>query len=176
MTMRELSSRRPRGSMSRRARARSPRTVQHRQPAFSRTVESSSFSTSRWSSPISPNSLTSTAARARAGCWSRWFSTVVLPAPRNPVSTVTGVVSAMRVTIQRVGGDLGRGDLDQAAVAGGPEEAAAPAGVAGDTVLAHQQQQGVAVAIDAQLLQVLGLAGGFTLPPQLAAAAAVVAD
>ena len=101
---------------------------------------------------------------------------MVLPAPRKPVNTVTGVVSAMGVAVQRVGRDLRRSDFDQGAVEGGSVEAVAAAGVAGDAVLVDQQQQRVAVAIDAELLQVLGLAGGFALSPQPAAAAAEVAD
>src|SRR5438045_6202794 len=32
-----------------------------------------------------------TAVAAIAGCFSTWFSSVVLPLPRNPVSTVTGM-------------------------------------------------------------------------------------
>ena len=69
----------------------SPRTVQHRQPLFISTTSSVALSTSRWSMPISPNSLTITAVSAMSGCFSTWFSTVVLPLPRNPVSRVTGI-------------------------------------------------------------------------------------
>ena len=73
-------------------RTRSPRTVQHRQPEFSVTMPSSSdFSTSRWSSPISPNSLMITAVSASSGRRSSLFSSVVLPLPKKPVSTVTGM-------------------------------------------------------------------------------------
>ena len=73
-------------------RTRSPRTVQHRQPEFRVTMPSSSdFSTSRWSSPISPNSLMITAVSASSGRRSSLFSSVVLPLPRKPVSTVTGM-------------------------------------------------------------------------------------
>src|ERR1700744_2980064 len=108
---------------------------------------------------MSPNSLTSTAVRASAGCRSRGFSSVVLPAPRNPVTTVIGVVSAMRVTIQRVRVDQRRGNLNQAAVTRGAEKAVAATGVAGHSVLLNQQQQRVAVAVDPQFLQVLDLAG-----------------
>ena len=72
----------------------SPRTVQHRQPLFSSTISSVALSTSRWSRPISPNSLTMTAVAAMPGCFSTWFSSVVLPLPRNPVSTVTGMRAA----------------------------------------------------------------------------------
>src|SRR5258708_6559340 len=103
--------------------------------------------------PISPNSLTRTAVRASAGWRSRWFSTVVLPEPRNPVSTVTGVVSA----IQFLRIDQWRGNLHQRAVAHRAVETDAAAGVTGDALLIHQQQDRVAVAIDAELLQVLPL-------------------
>src|SRR5438105_2367982 len=69
----------------------SPRTVQHRQPLLSSTTSSVALSTNRWSRPISPNSLTMTAVAAIPGCFKTWFSSVVLPLPRNPVSTVTGM-------------------------------------------------------------------------------------
>ena len=36
---------------------------------------------------------------ASSGWRSRWASSVVLPAPRKPISTVTGVISAMRVAV-----------------------------------------------------------------------------
>ena len=75
----------------------SPRTVQHRQPLFSNTTSSVALSTSRWSRPISPNSLTMTAVAAMPGCFSTWFKTVVLPLPRNPVSTVTGIREAASI-------------------------------------------------------------------------------
>src|SRR6202012_3482960 len=138
--------------------------------------KSHAFPTRRWTKPIWPNSFTSTAVRASSGCRSRWFSSVVLPAPRKPVSTVTGVVSAMGMAIQRVGRHLRCRDLDQPAIPSGSEEAIAASGMAGDAALIHQQQQGVAVAIDTQFLQVLGLAGRLTLAPQPRPAAAEVAD
>src|SRR5207253_3397146 len=74
--------------------AMSPRTVQQRQPLFSKTTSSVALSTRRWSRPISPNSLTMTAVAAMPGCFSTWLSSVVLPLPRNPVSTVTGIREA----------------------------------------------------------------------------------
>src|ERR1700722_13839515 len=97
--------------------------------------------------PISPNSLTSTAVRASSGCRSRWFNTVVLPAPRQPVSTVTGVVSAIKFF--RV--DQRGGNLHQGAVAHRTVEAGAAAGVTGHTLLLHRQQDGIAVAVEAEL-------------------------
>ena len=72
----------------------SPRTVQQMQPFFSSTASSIACSISRWSSPTAPNSLTMTTVSASEGRRSRWFSTVVLPLPRNPVMIVTGTVFA----------------------------------------------------------------------------------
>jgi len=46
---------------------------------------------SRWSSPISPNSLTITAVMANSGALSSRLSSVVLPLPRNPDSRKTGM-------------------------------------------------------------------------------------
>src|SRR5271156_2918044 len=103
--------------------------------------------------PISPNSFTSTAVRAIAGWRRRWFSTVVLPAPRKPVSTVTGVVSAIECF--RV--DQRCGDLHQGTVPHRAEETVAAAGVAGDTLLIHEQQDRIAIAIDAELAKMLWL-------------------
>ena len=73
------------------ASTRSPRMVQHRQPDCSSTILSPTYSTSRWSSATSPNSLMMTAVSASAGSFSRRLSSVVLPAPRKPVSTVSGI-------------------------------------------------------------------------------------
>ena len=67
--------------------------VQQRQPLESRTVLSSTVSTSWWSMPTSPNSLMSTAASPSEGCFKSWLSSVVLPLPRKPVSTMIGVSS-----------------------------------------------------------------------------------
>jgi hypothetical protein len=77
----------------------------------------------------------------------------------------------MRVPIQGIGRNLGRGDFHQRAIAKRPVEAIPPPGVTGDAILMHQQQQRVAVAIDPQFLQVLRLAGRFAFPPQPAATA-----
>src|SRR5258708_24659798 len=106
--------------------------------------------------PISPNSLTSTAVRASSGRRSKLFNTVVLPEPRKPVSTVTGVVSA--IEFFRI--DQRRGDLHQGVVAHRAIEAGAAASVAGHALLLHQQQDGVAVAVDAELFKVLNLPRG----------------
>ena len=69
----------------------SPRTVQHRQPSESWMMPSDDCSTSRWSIATSPNSLMMTAVSASAGSFSSRLSSVVLPAPRKPVSTETGI-------------------------------------------------------------------------------------
>ena len=72
---------------------RSPRTEQHMQPLASNTVSSVVCAIRSWSRPISPNSLTMTTVPVRSGRRSRRLSSVVLPLPRNPVSTVTGMRS-----------------------------------------------------------------------------------
>ena len=75
---------------------KSSATVQQMQPLVSSTISpgaqafAAHSSTSPPSNPASPNSLTITAMRRPSACVSRERSNVVLPAPRNPVSTVTG--------------------------------------------------------------------------------------
>src|SRR5688572_11306171 len=75
---------------------KSSATVQHIQPLVSSTMSpgaqafAAHSSTSPPSNPASPNSLTITAMRRPSACVSSERSNVVLPAPRNPVSTVTG--------------------------------------------------------------------------------------
>src|SRR5579875_3021876 len=64
----------------------------------------------------------------------------------------------------------------QHAVARGTEETAARAGVAGDAALIDQQQQRVAVAVDAQLDEALHVSRAFALAPQLLAGSRPVAD
>ena len=81
----------------------SPRTVQQMQPFFSSTASSIACSISRWSSPTAPNSLTITTVSASDGWRSRWFSTVVLPLPRKPVSIVTGTVFAASFITRSIG-------------------------------------------------------------------------
>ena len=44
--------------------------------------------------PTVPNSLTSTASRRPPGLASKWRISVVFPAPRKPVMTVTGIFSS----------------------------------------------------------------------------------
>src|SRR5258708_9612772 len=101
--------------------------------------------------PISPNSLTSTAVRASSGRRSKLFNTVVLPAPRKPVSTVTGVVSA--IEFFRI--DQRRGDLHQRAVTHRAIETGAAAGVAGHALLLPPQQDCIPVPTDPHILQQL---------------------
>src|SRR5918998_2048144 len=79
---------RPSSSMS--APTRSSRVVQHTQPLPSRTVRSSTRRRRWWSSPTSPNSFTRSAVLAIDGSDSTLARRVVLPLPRNPVTTVTG--------------------------------------------------------------------------------------
>ena len=86
------------------ASTRSPRKVQHRQPLCSSTTPSLIGLTSRWSSPISPNSLMITAVSASAGSVTSRLSSEVLPAPRKPVSTVRGMGSDRAQGIFRKGG------------------------------------------------------------------------
>ena len=75
---------------------KSSATVQQMQPLVSSTISpgaqafAAHSSTSPPSKPASPNSLTITAMRRPSACVSSERSSVVLPAPRNPVRTVTG--------------------------------------------------------------------------------------
>src|SRR5712671_2079005 len=70
---------------------RSERKLQHRQPLPSSTVFSLLSRSSASSMPASPNSLTRTAVPWPSGVSKKCFTSVVLPAPRNPVTTVTGI-------------------------------------------------------------------------------------
>src|SRR3954452_18975741 len=71
-------------------------TVQQMQPLVSSMMSpgaqafAAQSPTSPPSNPASPNSLTITAMRRPSACVSRERNSVVLPAPRNPVRTVTG--------------------------------------------------------------------------------------
>src|SRR3990170_2059119 len=56
-------------------------------------------STTRRSRPISPNSLMITAVSASSGRRSSLFSSVVLPLPKKPVSTVTGMRCSAAVCV-----------------------------------------------------------------------------
>ena len=76
------------------ARSRSPRSLQQMQALLSE-ISSASARTSRATRPLStstaPNSLTTTAIFLPWTPRSRWFRVVVLPLPRKPTSTPTGV-------------------------------------------------------------------------------------
>ena len=83
---------RSRSATSRRsAICRSERVLQHRQPLPSSTVSSALARSSASSMPTAPNSLTTTAVPAPSGVVRKRRSSVVLPAPRKPVTTVTGM-------------------------------------------------------------------------------------
>ena len=77
--------------------AKSSATVQHRQPLASSTMFSSGqLSTPQArkispSTPTSPNSLITSARRRSRVVSSKWRISVVLPAPRNPVTMVAGI-------------------------------------------------------------------------------------
>ena len=80
---------------------RSPATWQQTQPLGSSTMFSEAVRTSAWSIATGPNSFTITAQSPAAGCATRRLSSVVLPLPRKPVSSVTGVTE---VAVMAVGG------------------------------------------------------------------------
>src|SRR3954454_7400073 len=85
---------------------KSSATVQQMQPLVSSTISpgaqafAAHSSTSPPSNPASPNSLTITAMRRPSACVSSERSSVVLPAPRNPVSTVTGTRDMARFSLK----------------------------------------------------------------------------
>ena len=70
----------------------SPLAAQHRQPEPSSTSSSSPASSSAWSMPTSPNSLTITPSPPSASWASSAFSKVVLPEPRKPVMAMTRLI------------------------------------------------------------------------------------
>src|SRR5215212_4000356 len=88
-----------RSSSSMSAPTRSSRVVQQTQPLPSRTVRSSTLRRRWWSSPTSPNSLTRTAVLAIDGSDSTLARRVVLPLPRKPVTTVTGLLVCLSSTV-----------------------------------------------------------------------------
>mmetsp|Transcript_51907 Transcript_51907/g.105689 ORF Transcript_51907/g.105689 Transcript_51907/m.105689 type:complete len:312 (-) Transcript_51907:6-941(-) len=76
---------------------RSPLTVQQMQPLFISKISSwvsKRCFTRESSMPTSPNSFSITATLRPWFCVRMWLSNVVLPAPRKPVSTVTGILSS----------------------------------------------------------------------------------
>src|SRR5476651_2214812 len=93
MAMRRKSGISPRSrstTMRRSATCKSLRVMQHRQPLPSSTVSSALPRMSASSMPAAPNSLTTTAVPRPSSVPRNRLSNVVLPAPRNPVITVTG--------------------------------------------------------------------------------------
>src|SRR6266446_8093001 len=75
-------------------------------------------------------------------------------------------LSAGALGIESFRGNARLGDHRPSAVTPSPEETAAPPGVAGHPLLIDQEQHGVAVAIEAQLTQVLNLSRRLPLAPQ----------
>src|SRR5690606_35657529 len=82
---------------------KSSATVQQMQPLASSTIFSSGQDSTAQplrmspSTPTSPNSLTMSARRLSSTFWRMWRISVVLPAPRNPVTTVQGTRAAEEV-------------------------------------------------------------------------------
>ena len=79
-------------------------------PSAASTKLSSLVSIRSWSSPTSPNSLMITAVRENSGLLSRRASSVVLPLPRKPVSTETGIMAAAAAGARCAGGSGGSRD------------------------------------------------------------------
>ena len=80
---------------------RSTRTVQQMQPLFISKMSSSAWNllfTRASSTPTSPNSFSMTAIFFPWVALRMWLSSVVLPLPRKPVSTVTGTSSSVGVS------------------------------------------------------------------------------
>src|SRR5918997_4648457 len=93
LSRRGISPRWSRSRSSSSASTRSSRVVQQTHPLPSSTARSSTRLSRWWSSPTSPNSLTSTAVLDIEGSVRTLPSSVVLPLPRKPVTTVTGRVA-----------------------------------------------------------------------------------
>src|SRR5579863_8188922 len=114
--------------------ARSSATVQQMQPLASSTIASSGQAASAQpltrspSTPTSPNSLMISASRRPPAFARRWRISVVLPAPRKPVTMVTGVLASIGEPIfssQRSVGERERRNARHHAFAKG-ERALAP--------------------------------------------------
>src|ERR1700722_15552105 len=71
-------------------RSKSPCSEQQMQPLLRLTTPSAAPVISSASMLTAPKSLTTAAIRLPPACASRWFTTVVLPAPRNPATSTTG--------------------------------------------------------------------------------------
>src|SRR5258706_9112515 len=80
---------------------RSPATRQQMHPPASVTMFSLDDRTSAWSMATPPHSLMMTAVSAKRASRSRALRSVVLPLPRNPVSTVTDVTRASPMRASR---------------------------------------------------------------------------
>ncbi len=70
-------------------------TAQHRQPLLSEMVESTCPATAMASTFTLPKSLTRTPILVPPAVASRWLSNVVLPEPRKPATTTTGICLAI---------------------------------------------------------------------------------
>src|SRR5271166_1525163 len=98
--------------------AKSSATVQQMQPLASSMIASRGQASSAQplsrspSIPTSPNSLTMSASR-RPPAWRRmWRMRVVLPAPRKPVTMVTGVLASIRPSLSGESGERWRARHD----------------------------------------------------------------
>ena len=78
-------------------RIKSPLTVQHIHPLFISNTSSSASTTKSLSIPCSPNSLTITAYFLPCCSVRIRFNSVVFPAPRKPVKTVTGTCEVLLI-------------------------------------------------------------------------------
>src|SRR5690606_17765327 len=75
------------------------RRLQHRQPEVSASTSSSRRSSRCWSMASSPTSLTSTAIRSPFGACSRARNSVVLPAPKKPVTTCSPITATSSTSL-----------------------------------------------------------------------------
>ncbi|CAM5420005.1 hypothetical protein SCYAM73S_05697 [Streptomyces cyaneofuscatus] len=78
-------------SVSRKVSSSLASTAQHRQPLPRETVEPTCPATVMASISMAPKSLTITPIRVPARLRRRWFRSVVLPDPRKPARTTTGI-------------------------------------------------------------------------------------
>jgi len=84
------------------------RTAQQTQPLPSSTVSSALSRTSASSMPTAPNSLMMTAVPCPSGDARNRCSSVVLPLPRNPLTTVTGILAPRSRLSRRPNGPASR--------------------------------------------------------------------
>ena len=90
------------------AACRSVRVMQQTQPLPSSTVSSALSRTSTSSMPTAPNSLMMTAVPWPSGEERKRCNSVVLPLPRNPVTTVTGIFAPRSRLSRRPNGPASR--------------------------------------------------------------------